>query len=83
MRDQRFHLPRRRTAVHAPGMFLVSEADAAAIRSVFEREGELAAGLEVRRLFPGVTDNAKAREWACAIASWRPLPPAPPKRPRA
>jgi hypothetical protein len=33
-------------------MFLVSEADAAAIRTVFEQEGELSAAIEVRRLFP-------------------------------
>jgi hypothetical protein len=45
-------------------MFVVTEADAAAIRDVFEREGELSAVIEVRRRFPGITDNAKAREHA-------------------
>jgi hypothetical protein len=41
-------------------MFLVTEADAAAIRAVLDQEGELSAAIEVRRLFPGITDNAKA-----------------------
>jgi hypothetical protein len=42
-------------------MFVVSEAEAAAIRAVYEQEGKLSSAIEVRRLFPGVTDNAKAR----------------------
>jgi hypothetical protein len=53
--------------------------DAAAIRTVFEQEGELSAAIEVRRRFPGITDNAKAREHARIIAGWQPLPPLPPK----
>jgi hypothetical protein len=57
-------------------MFVVIEADAAAIRIVFEQEGELSAAIEVRRLFPGITDNVKAREHARIIAGWQPLPPA-------
>ena len=40
------------------GMFAVTEAEAAAIRVAFERGGEFAAAIELRRLFPGVTDNA-------------------------
>ena len=55
-------------------MFVVTEADAAAIRDIFEREGEFAAALEVRRRFPGIIDNAKAREHARTIAGWTPLP---------
>jgi hypothetical protein len=55
-------------------MFVVTEADAAAIRAVFEQEGELSAAIEVRRLFPGVTDNEKARAHARTIAGWKPLP---------
>jgi hypothetical protein len=55
-------------------MFVISEADAAAIRAVYEQEGELSAAVEVRRLFPGVTDNAKARACARSIAGWQPLP---------
>ena len=54
-------------------MFVVTEADAAAIRAVFEQEGELSAAIEVRRRFPGITDNAKAREHARTIAEWTPL----------
>jgi hypothetical protein len=54
-------------------MFLVTEAAAAAIRTVFEQEGELSAAIEVRRLFPGITDNAKARAHARTIAGWQPL----------
>jgi hypothetical protein len=55
-------------------MFVVSEAEAAAIRAVFEREGEFAAAGELRRLFPGVTDNVQARKCARTIAGWKPLP---------
>jgi hypothetical protein len=54
-------------------MFVVSDAEAAAIRAAFERGGELSAAVELRRLFPGVTDTAKARECARAIAAWKPL----------
>jgi hypothetical protein len=31
------------------------------------------APVELRRLFPGVTDDAAAREYERAIAGWRPL----------
>jgi hypothetical protein len=55
-------------------MFSVTEAEAAAIRAAFDRGGEFAAAIELRRLFPGVTDNAEARECARSIAAWRPLP---------
>src|ERR1700674_2431324 len=59
---------------HALGMFVITEADADAIRVVFNQEGELSAAIELRRRFPGVTDNAKARECARSIAGWTPLP---------
>jgi hypothetical protein len=55
-------------------MFVVTEADAAAIRTAFDRGGELSAAVELRRLFPGITDNAEARECARTIAGWKPLP---------
>ncbi len=58
-------------------MFVVTEADAAAIRAAFEQRGELSAAVELRRLFPGITDNAKARECARTIAGWQLLPAAP------
>jgi hypothetical protein len=61
----------------ALGVFVVTEADAAAIRATFDQEGELSAAIELRRRFPGITDNAKARACARIIAGWMP-PPAPP-----
>jgi hypothetical protein len=64
-------------------MFVVTEADAAAIRAVYQQRGEFAAAVELRRLFPGITDNAHARECARTIASWKPmsLPQRPPRLP--
>jgi hypothetical protein len=59
---------------HAPAMFVVTGAEAAAIRAVFEHRGELSAAIELRRLFPGITDNAQAEECARIIAGWKPLP---------
>jgi hypothetical protein len=66
-------------------MFLVSESDAAAIRAVYEQEGELSAAIELRRRFPGIIDNARARDCARAIAGWAPRPELPAKvvRPRS
>jgi hypothetical protein len=62
-------------------MFCVSEAEATMIREAFEREGELSAGIELRKLFPGITEGAKAREMARVIAGWPPklLPERKPK----
>jgi hypothetical protein len=59
-----------------PAMFVVSEEAAAAIRAIFEQEGELSAAIDLRRLFPGIADNARARECARTIAGWKPLPAA-------
>jgi hypothetical protein len=61
-------------------MFVVSEADAAAIRAVYEQRGEFAAAIELRQRFPGITDNARARECVRTIAGWKPLPLRPVKR---
>jgi hypothetical protein len=58
---------------HVIGTFTATEADAAAIRAVFNQEGGLSAAIELRRRFPGITDNAKAREFARSIAGWTPL----------
>ena len=58
-------------------MFVVTEAEAAAIRSAFDRGGEFSAAVELRRLFVGVTDNTKALECARTIAAWKPLPERP------
>jgi hypothetical protein len=69
-----FHLPAVVCTSHALGMFVVTEADAAAIRAILSQEGELSAAIELRRRFPGVIDNAKARVFARSIAGWTPLP---------
>jgi hypothetical protein len=59
-------------------MFVVSEAEAAAIRIAFDR-GVIGRGVigrrraARRRLFPGVADNAQARECARTIVGWKPL----------
>jgi hypothetical protein len=45
-------------------MFAITEmanAEAAAIRAVFRERGELSPAIELRRLFPGITDNVQAR----------------------
>jgi hypothetical protein len=76
------HLPGTVRVPHPPAMFVVSEEAAAAIRTAFDQEGELSVAIELRRLFPGITDNAKARDCARAIAGWTPLPPMPEKKPR-
>jgi hypothetical protein len=52
-------------------MFMITEEDATAIRTTFEQEGELSATIELRRRFPGIVDNAKARECARTIAGWQ------------
>jgi hypothetical protein len=39
------------------------------------------AAVELRRLFPGISDNAKARECTRTIAGWQPLPVKPVKKP--
>ncbi len=38
------------------------------------KEGDLSAAIEVRRLFPGITDHAEALSCARTIAGWKPLP---------
>ena len=55
-------------------MFTVSETEANAIRDAFHKDGEFSAAVEFRRLFPGISDTAKARYWARVIAGWKPLP---------
>ncbi len=61
-------------------MFMVNESDAAAIRAAYFDEGELSAAIELRRRFPGIVDNARARECARTIAGWRPEPVPPPAK---
>jgi hypothetical protein len=55
-------------------MFVVTEAEAAAIRAIFHEKGEFSAAVELRRLFPGIRDTEEARDCARTIAGWRPLP---------
>jgi hypothetical protein len=64
----------RKASPHAPPMFAISEAEAAAIRAVYEQRGEFAAAVELRRRFPGITGAAPAPEGARTIAGWNPLP---------
>ena len=70
------------SSAHLGRMFSVDEATAAAIRQAYEESGELAAVAELRRHFPGIADNENARLCVRTIASWRPLPELPPKKPR-
>ena len=48
-------------------MFVVTDADAAAIRTAFDEGGEFSAAVELRQRFPGIPDNAHAR--VCAGTS--------------
>ena len=76
--------PKRQTSLADPDlyphplrMFVVTEADAAAIRTAFDQEGELSAAIELRRRFHGITDNAKARAYVRTIVGWKPQPSPP------
>ena len=62
---------------HVRPMFTVTEVEAAAIRAAFEQGGEFSAAVELRRIFPAVTHNGMAREYARTIAGWPPVLPAP------
>jgi len=62
-------------------MFSVSEAEATAIRAAFDQSGELGAAVELRRLFPGITDMAQARRCARTIAGRQPHDPPPRPKP--
>ena len=58
--DGRHRLPVMGPRTHASGMFVVTEAEAAAIRAVYEQSGEFSAAVELRRLFPSITVRARA-----------------------
>ena len=45
----------------------------AGIKLGLEQRDEFAAAIELRRLFPGITDNAQARKCARTIAGWKPI----------
>jgi hypothetical protein len=55
-------------------MFVVTEAEAAAIRAIFHGRSECSAAVELRRLFPDIADTASAQECARTIAGWRRRP---------
>ena len=59
-------------------MFLVDEKTITAIRTAYAEGGELAAAVELRRLFPGI-DRSAAPACARSIANMVPLPPVPGK----
>jgi hypothetical protein len=63
---------------HGRTMFLVNEKTITAIRAAYAEGGEMAATVELRRLFPGITRSA-APACARSIAAMEPLPPAPVK----
>ena len=60
-------------------MFAVDEETAEAIRRAFNEGGELSAVVELRRHYPAITDNAKARLCVRIIAGWRERPVFPKK----
>ena len=61
-------------------MFNVDAATAEAIGQEYDESSKLAAVIELRRYFLGITDNENARLCVRTIASWNPLSPLPPKR---
>jgi len=52
-------------------MFALDEADTDAILAAFDQDGEPAAAAELRRRFPGLSENA-AQEATRMIVRWRP-----------
>ena len=68
-----FGLARTRRPTYLPTMpFMVTKADADAIRAAYEHGGELSAVVELRRLFPGLANNENTRACALSIAGWMP-----------
>ena len=87
-RNRHLHRPNGQRLPVAPRtpmfrlMFAVSEAQTAAIRGAFDEGGEFSAAIELRRIFPAITNNATAREYARVIAGRDPPPtPSPPAHP--
>jgi hypothetical protein len=56
-------------------MFMVSDAEAASIRSAYFAGGAESAARELRRVFPGLLDNEATRASAVAIAGWERMEP--------
>ena len=57
-------------------MFALNETEIASIHAAFDAGGEFAAAVELRRLFPGISDLQKARECARTVLTWRRPAPA-------
>ena len=55
-------------------MFVVDDATAEALRRAWQEQGELSALIELRRHFPLLADNTKARLCLQAIVGWTPRP---------
>ena len=55
-------------------MFLVDKATADAIRHAWNEHGELAAVVELKLHFPGISDDANALRCVHSIVSWERLP---------
>lgn len=55
-------------------MFVVDEVTAEAIRRAWHESGELSGVAELRRHFPLITDNARARLCVRTIVGWMPRP---------
>ncbi len=51
-------------------MVSLSEDEITSVRKAFDTGGEFAASVELRRLFPGITDLQKARQCVRTIISW-------------
>ena len=64
----------RRAGAQALSMFVVDEETAEAIRRAWEEGGELAGVAGLRRHFPLIADNARARRCVHAIVGWAPRP---------
>ena len=52
-------------------MFMVTADDATAIQEAYDRAGELAAVVELKQRFKGITDNEQARRCVRSIVGWR------------
>jgi hypothetical protein len=56
--------------LHPAEMFIVTEEAAAAVRAAYEQGGELAAAVELRRLFPGLANNEDTRICSFCQRAW-------------
>lgn len=55
-------------------MFAIDEASIEAVRQAFVEGGELAAAVELRRRFTGLSDLATARRVVRLLLCWQPAP---------